>query len=483
VSEHGTSHVVVVGGGISGLAAVERLLRARPDARVTLLDAAPRLGGVIETERVHGPGGDFVLERGPDVVLAAKPATRELCERLGIADRLCGTAARGAYVWRAGALHRVPQGLTGLVPSRLAPIATTPLLSWRGKLRLAAEWVLPPGRHDGDESVAEFVTRRFGAEAYAHLVEPLLGGIYAGDARRLGVLATFPQLRALERERGGLLRGVARGGRGGARQPAASGPAFLTLPGGLGELVDVLARALARDPRVTVRQRTPARAVLAAPGRGGVRVALADGAVLWADAAVLATPAHEAARLLAGIDPALARELGAIEHASTATVTLALPRSAVPRALDATGYVVPRAAGRRALACTWVSSKFAGRAPADAALFRVFFGGAGREREIDVDDDALVAAARDELRETLGAAGAPLLARVARWDHAMPQYAVGHRERVARIEGTVARHPALALAGNAYHGVGIPDCIRSGERAAERVVTALGAPEALAAAG
>jgi oxygen-dependent protoporphyrinogen oxidase len=247
--------------------------------------------------------------------------------------------------------------------------------------------------------------------------------------------------------------------------------------------VDVLARALARDPRVTVRQRTPARAVLAAPGRGGVRVALADGAVLWADAAVLATPAHEAARLLAGIDPALARELGAIEHASTATVTLALPRSAVPRALDATGYVVPRAAGRRALACTWVSSKFAGRAPADAALFRVFFGGAGREREIDVDDDALVAAARDELRETLGAAGAPLLARVARWDHAMPQYAVGHRERVARIEGTVARHPALALAGNAYHGVGIPDCIRSGERAAERVATALGAPEALAAAG
>lgn len=474
-------HVVVVGGGISGLATAEALLRGAPDVHVTVLDAAPRLGGIVGTERADG----FVMERGPDVFLAAKQATQELAGRVGVAERMTGTnpAVRGAYVMRAGRLHRVPDGLTGLVPSRLAPIAATGLLSWRGKLRLAAEPLVRAREDDGDESVASFVARRMGREAYARLVEPLLAGIYAGDAAQLSIDATFPQLRAMEREHGGLLRGVARQRAGGEPAPAgdvrefAPRSGFLSFRTGMQELVDALEAALERSGRVTLRRDARVRAATVAPPA----VLLDDDTRIAADAVVVATPAHEAARLLADVDDALAADLAAIEHGSAATVTVAVPRHAVRRPLDATGYVIPRAEGRAVLACTWSSTKFVDRAPAGWSLFRVFVGGVGREAVVERSDDALVSLARAELREIMGVDAAPRLTRVVRWMRAMPQYTLGHVPRVARIEARVAAIPGLALAGNAYRGVGIPDCIRSGERAAGAVLAHLGRGAALAA--
>jgi oxygen-dependent protoporphyrinogen oxidase len=468
----GAWHVLVVGGGISGLSAAEALVRADERARVTVIEATGRLGGIVGTERADG----FVMERGPDVVVAAKPATRALCERVGIGDRLQGTRTRGAYVYRAGSLRRLPAGLSGLMPTRLAPLATSGLLSPRGLLDVALEpWRAAPTTGAADESLEAFVVRRMGREAYDRLVEPLLTGIYAGDGARLSLAATFPQLRALEREHGSLLRGLRARGAASPAATSATGSAFFSMPTGLEELIEALERALAATGRVTIRRGAPVRA-LRGPGGAGesgiAAVRLADGATLTGDAIVLALPVREAAVLLAPLDTALARDLRGIPLGSTATVTLAYPTRDVPRALDATGYVVPRAEGRAVMACTWASSKLPGRAPDGMALFRLFLGGARRPELPVQDDDLLLAHARAELREVLGVTAAPRLTRVTRWLDAMPQYEVGHAGRVARIEGRLAAFPWLALAGNAYHGVGVPDCIRSGEAAAQRALAA-----------
>ena len=467
-------HVVVVGGGISGLAAAERLARDE-GVDVTVVEADVRLGGIVQTERVDG----FLIERGPDVVVAAKPATRALCERLGIADRLHGTSVRGAYVSRRGRLRRLPQGLSGLMPTRLAPLALSGLLSPWGLLRVAAEPLRASGDPAEEETVAAFMVRRLGREMYERISEPLLTGIYAGAGTRLSIDATFPQLRAMERSHGSLLRGFRARAAAPAVAPAvapAAGEAapspFLSLPTGMGELVETLEATLARSGRVVVRRATPVRAIVAPEPAAGrpARVTLDGGETLACDAVIVATPAPMTATLLHPVDPLLSREIGAIEQGSTAHVTLGYPLADVPRALDATGYVVPSIEGRAVLACTWASSKLPGRAPADAALFRLFVGGARRPELVDRPDDELVAIARAELAEMLGVRAAPRLVRVTRWRGAMPQYHVGHVARVERIEARAAAHRWLGVAGNAYRGVGVPDCIASGERAAERVL-------------
>lgn len=452
------AHVAVVGGGISGIAATERLMRA--GVRVTLLEAGDRLGGVIQSTRADG----FVIEHGPDALLAAKPAAVELCERLGIANRLCGTTpgVRGAYVVRGSRLRPLPEGMSGMVPVRLSALLASRVLSPAGMLRAGIEPFIPARTHGGDESVAAFVTRRFGRELSRRLVEPLLAGIYAGDADRLGILGTFPVLREMERESGSVVRGLRR------RAPSArTGPAFLSMPGGLAEIVEAAQRAFERSPQVEIRLGARVEGVALGPR---VLARLADGSSVEADGVVMATPAHAASRLLAASAPALSDELGAIEHASVAIVTLAYGARDIPRELDATGYVVPRIEGREALACTWSSSKWQGRAPAGSVLLRIFLGGDGRREIVTRPDDALLAIARDEVARTLDARAEPVLMRVTRWLDATPQYTVGHVERVARIEHLAGEHPSLALAGNAYRGVGIPDCIRSGERAADALL-------------
>ncbi len=490
-----TARVAIIGGGISGLTALEQLTRVAPSVQVTLLEAAPRLGGHIRTER----SGGFLMEAGPDVILAAKPAAVELAKRVGLGERLHGTnpSVKGSYILSGKRLFPMPDGLTGLVPSRFTPFATTPLVSPLGKLRVGMEYFIPPRRNAPDESIESFVTRRLGREMYERLVEPLLSGISAGDGAKLSMEAMFPQLRAYEREHGGLVKGMlatkrrqreARKVAGATPGAAAPGqpprqPAFgfISLPGGLEELIDGIQREVRRrDPagrnaviRTGARAERVERVGTGHDTAPEFVITLANGEVLTVDAVILAAPAYHSASIIRSVDEELASALRGIEYASTVTISVAYPESAVPRALDATGYVVPRIQQRPVLACTWVSSKFEGRSPAGHSLFRLFLGGAGRGSFVERTDDELLDVVRTEMREVMGITADPELMRVNRYDRAMPQYHVGHLDRVAGIRAQAARNPGLAVAGAAFGGVGIPDCVRSGVAAADQVLELL----------
>jgi oxygen-dependent protoporphyrinogen oxidase len=481
---------VIVGGGIAGLAAAHRLQRLAPSTPLTLFESERRLGGKILTESSAG----FVVEAGPDSFLSYKPGALELCRELGLEERLRGPdeTLRRTFVARGGRLHELPEGLTGLVPSRLGPLARSTLLSLRGKLRLGLEALVPPRRSGGDESLASFLSRRLGREAYEYLVEPLMAGIYAGDGGQLSLQATFPQLREMELRHGSLLRALraarragssmavaATGGSAGAppthapttgvaagrTSPPRRLPAFLTLEGGLGEMVEALQRRLER-----VRLRLGERVARLSRAGDGYLIetdrGAAGGEPARVAAVVLAVPAPAAADVVAGLDPELARLLRGIPHVSTATVSLAFPASSLPRPLAGHGYIVPRAEGRPVLACTWSSSKFPHRAPAGSALVRVFVGRAGDDAAAEQEDARLVDLARRELRQALEIDAPPTLARVYRWPRGMPQYTLGHPQRLDEIDRRLQALPGLFLAGNAYRGVGLPDCIRSGETAA-----------------
>jgi len=459
--------VVIVGGGITGLAAALRLADA--DVPFVLYESQHQLGGKIATERVDG----YVVEGGPDCMLAAKPAGVAFCRSLGIEDRLRGTnpAFRRTYVQRRGRLHELPQGLTGLVPSRVGPLLKTRILSPLGRVRAGLEAVIPARKATDEESIAQFVTRRFGREAYDWLVEPLLSGIYAGDGERLSLAATFPQLVDLERTHGSVVRSMLRrrlqNGRSGTQTPTG----FVTPAGGLGELVEA---ATQRLPPESIRCGVTVNTV--SIHDDGYTVRLASGERLTAPAVILAAPAFASARLLEALDPGLSSELAAVPFVSTATVSLGFPAAAVParRRLDGYGYVSPRAEGSPVVACTWTSNKFPDRVPADGVLIRFFIGREGQEEIVTRSDEALVGLARTELARLFGIVSEPRLARVFRWPRGVPQYVIGHQARVARITRLTRRHPGLHLAGASYEGVGIPDCIASGQRAAEAALARLG---------
>jgi protoporphyrinogen/coproporphyrinogen III oxidase len=465
-----SGHVVIVGGGISGLAAAEHLTRQEPRPRVTLLEASARLGGHIRTERRDG----FVMEAGPDVLLAAKPAAIELARRVGIGDRLIGTSprARGSYIWTRHGLVRMPEGMTGLVPSRARPFITTSLLTPADKVRVGIEYFIPPRRDEADESVESFVVRRLGKGMYERFAEPLLSGISAGDGSRLSMATMFPQLRALEREHGGLVRGMLASRRAAPQRSNGGTPAsaFLSFPGGLAELVDAVTRTIEARSRTggitELRTSAAVRSIARNIAGDGFALELFTGETIVADAVLIAAPAFAASRLLEGIGPALSQRLAEIEYESTVTVSLAFGSARVPRALDATGYVVPRDLGRPVLACTWASAKFEHRAPQGYSLFRVFLGGAKRRIPEHASDEDLRELATREMHDVMGIRSTPVLCRVDRFDRAMPQYHVGHLDRVATIQSLAAGIPGLYLAGAAYGGVGIPDCVSSGERAA-----------------
>jgi oxygen-dependent protoporphyrinogen oxidase len=355
-----------------------------------------------------------------------------------------------------------------MIPTRLGPIATTRLISPLGKLRMGLDLVLPPRPASGDETLGSFIERRLGREAYRWLVDPLVGGIYAGDGHRLSLVATFPQLAALERDYGGLIRGTLAMKRQAAAPTGGSKPSpFQTPRGGLGELVAALAECL-HAMEVRIETGTTATAITRSIA-GDYQIELASGETIHADAIVCAAPAPAAGEFLAGFDADLAAQLRAIPYASVATVALAYARMDIPHPLDGSGYLVPRAERRLVKACTWVSCKWAHRAPAGAELIRVSLGGAGQEAVLEASDDDLTGIAREEMRSLLGIEAAPLLTRLFRWPEAMPQYELGHQERIATIEARLNNHPGLALAGNAYRGVGLADCAQSGEQAAARV--------------
>ncbi len=459
--------LIVVGGGLSGLAAAHRAVelareRGRP-LELTLLEGADRLGGTIQTERREG----FLVECGPDSFLSEKPWALALCGRLGLEDRLVRTDDRFRRVFVAfrGRLHPLPDGFQLLAPTRLGPFLASTLFSWPGKLRMACDLLLPRGGHP-DESLGAFVRRRLGREALERVAQPLVAGIYTADPDQLSLGATMPRFPEMERRERSVILALWRAAR---RAPAvhagtsgARWSLFVTFADGMEELVRGLATRL---PPEAVRLKEAAASV--AREGGGWRVVTTRGAVFTGDALILAPEAHRAARLLRYVDPGLAHLLEGIPYASAATVTLAYRRRDIRHPLDGFGFVVPRVEGRPIIAGTFSSVKYPGRAPEGHALLRVFMGGALDESALESDDAALVETTRAQLTELLGVTGPPLFTRVARHSRAMPQYHVGHAARAEAIEVAVARLPALRLAGGAYRGVGIADCVRSGEAATE----------------
>jgi oxygen-dependent protoporphyrinogen oxidase len=459
--------LVVVGGGITGLAAAHRAVEVARERGValdlTLLEARPRLGGTIATERAGG----FLVEAGPDSFLSEKPWALALCRRLGVEDRLVRTddRFRKVFVWRGGRLHPLPDGFQLLAPTRLGPFAASSLFSWPGKARMALDLVLPRGGGD-DESLGAFVRRRLGREALERVAQPLVAGIYTADPDELSLAATMPRFLELERRERSVIKALWRAQRA-APQAGTSGARwslFVTFREGMQALVDTLA---ARLPAGAARVGAAVTALERAGA--GWRVGLAQG-VLPADAVIVAAESHAAARLLRYVDPALATLLGDVPYASAATVSLGYRRDDVPHPLDGFGLVVPRTERRALLACTFSSVKYPDRAPAGHVLLRGFVGGALDPAILEEDDATLVARVRGELREALGIAAEPVLARVSRWPRSMPQYHVGHLGRVDAVERAVGALPGLVLAGGAYRGVGIADCVRSGEAAAEAVL-------------
>ncbi len=486
MADSGAPRIAILGGGISGLSAAFRLLELSAKHEVpldvTLLERGPRLGGPLCTIREQG----FIAEAGADSFLTEKPWALDLVRRLGLDGELIGTRAefRRTYVVHNGALVEIPEGFSLLAPTRLLPMLRSPLLSPLGKLRMMIEPLIPRRRGHRDESLASFVTRRLGREVLERIAQPLAGGIYTADPERLSLHATLPRFADMEARHGSVIRGLRAAAR---KQDGKSGQSggtsgarwslFASLRGGIGTMIDALAQRLGE----TVRRNVEVVALERIGGGGATerkarwRVVMADGAALEADAVICALPAYRAAPLFEPHAPALARALGTIGYASAAVVNLAYRESDFPRAPRSFGFVVPAIERRRIIAGSFTSLKFDGRAPAGTILVRAFIGGAMQSELMALDEAAMLEVAREEFRALLGAEAAPLWAKVNRWPDSMPQYAVGHHGRVAEIERAAAALPGLELAGAALRGVGIPDCVLGGERAAQAVFSELGA--------
>ena len=473
--------LTIIGGGIAGLAAAYYASKqTETPVEITLLEQADYWGGKLITNRVAHDGGQFIIEGGPDTFVVTKPWGVQLCKELGLTDRLRGTnpETKRTYILKNDKLHELPGGLTMMIPTEFGPMIRTGLLSWPAKARMGMDFFLPAAAANGDETMGEFVTRRLGRSAYESLIEPLMSGIYAGDGDKLSLQATLPYLRDLELKHGGLVKGAlavrrARGNKakanGNTPKPTpGSRSIFLTPLTGLAEIVDALLKEL-KASGVNLRLGSQVERLERASDHTW-HLKLASGENLQSDLMILATPAYVSGALIKNITPNLAAELTAIEYVSTATVTLAFRENDLPRPLDGNGYVIPRREGRKALACTWTSTKFPHRAPEGYALVRVFVGRAGQEKQITWDDDGLLEIARQELELTLEITAEPLLTNIFQWENAMPQYNLGHPARLERINSMLENIPGLGLAGNGYEGIGIPDCIHSGELAVGKIL-------------
>lgn len=442
--------VVIVGGGIAGLSAAYEL--AKSGIPHILVEKRPRLGGVIETRTWEG----CVLECGPDSFISQKPEAMALIKELGMESEVIGSndAERVTYIQRHGNLVRLPEGTTMFVPTRPGPMLASPIVGWGTKIRMGLELLRRPSTHP-DRSVSDFVADHFGQETVDYLAEPLLSGVYGGDVRKLSMQSVMPRFVELERTQGSLARALMK-----SRAPSGSGPLFRTMKRGLGSLVEKLATyANVIHGEVETIQQQP---------EGGFRVRLADG---WIDAAqvILACPAWSASALLGGTDGVLARGLEQIPYSSSAIVTLVYKASEFDGQRAGTGFLIPKVERRKLMACTYVGTKFPHRVPDDKITLRCFFGSTGNEGVLDETDDRLTFFAKDELKRIIGVKAAPMHTSVSRWPRAMAQYTVGHSERLKEIQSRAAAIQGLYLAGNAYTGIGIPDCIRMGRDAAKNV--------------
>jgi oxygen-dependent protoporphyrinogen oxidase len=471
------NNILIAGGGIAGLSAAYYAIKKTKEqglpTQVTLVEADACWGGKITTDRITWDDGQFIIEGGPDTFLATKPCGVALCEELGLGGRLHGTNPqnKSTYVLHRNRLKPLPDGLAMMIPTNIPAVLRSQLISWPGKVRMGMDFLLPPVPLNGDESLGSFVSRRLGREAYENLIEPLMSGIYAGDGDSLSLASTFPYLRDLELKYGSLARGALAMRKKSSINPVqGSRSAFLTPKTGLAEIVEALVAYLQAN-QVALRLKTTVSQIN--KSGLGYAVELEQDEVLPADSLILATPAYVSGALLSRLDPELGDSLMTIPYASTATISLAYALSDLRRELDGYGYIIPRREGRRALACTWTSTKFPHRAPDRYALIRVFIGRAGQDEEIPSETGLLIALAREELKLTLGIEAEPVISRVFIWENSMPQYNLGHPDKLAHISRLLKYHPGLALAGNGYRGIGIPDCIHSGELAVESVLQQL----------
>lgn len=473
----GRQRVVVIGGGVSGLAAAHRLIERREEADlpidVVVLEATDAAGGSITTARRDG----FLIEGGPDSFITQKPWAIALCRRLGLLDSIIQTNEdfRRTFIVRRRRMYPMPEGFMMLAPTRMWPFAFSRLFSWPGKIRMAMDLVLPRGQNTSDESLASFVTRRMGREALERAAQPLVSGIYTADPEQLSLRATMPRFLEMEQKYGSLIKAMRKAGKAEKKAKRGEGGARYSMFVSFAEGMDTLVNAIvARLPENTVRLNHPVTK-LARQETGKPWSIHTDGATpMEADAVILAAPAFVLSRITADLDAELSAMLGRFEYASSGTINLAYRRDQVGHALDGFGLVVPHIERHTIIASTFSHVKFAGRAPKGMALLRAFIGGALNPDIYALDDDELLRATVAEMTDLLGIQGEPAFTTMHRWPQSMPQYAVGHLDQLAEIAERMSTLPPMAAAGNAFGGVGIPDCVNSGENAAAAVLEALG---------
>jgi len=462
--------IAIIGGGISGLSAAFTLEEKRKSGTpvdYVLYEAAPRLGGVMVTDRADG----CLIEAGPDSFLTEKPWAADLCRKIGLGDQLIGSndADRKTYIVVKNKLVVMPDGLMFMVPTKILPTVLSPLFSMRTKMRMAAEWFHPPHKAEADETVAQMVERHYGSEMVDLLADPLLSGVYGGEATDLSVRAVLPRFADMESKHGSLGRAMLA-----ARRKMASAtkapprPLFSSLKDGMQQMVDAVVARL--DP-ATLHTSSAVQSVI--PQDNGWTVCAGYQTDQF-DAVIIAAPTRAAAAVLESTDEDLARELAGINYSSSVTVTLGYDQNVRRSLPPGFGFLVPRSAGRRMLAATFVHNKFPHRAPDNRALVRCFLGGAHDEQVLTYSEEEIVQTVRDELRQIIGLNAEPLFVRVYKWKSAMAQYSVGHLERIQRIQALCKKLPGLALAGNGFNGIGVPDCVRSGAEAAAKILSEMG---------